>query len=265
MKRINLTGCLLFLVVAVYGQITLNKTYDFSTSVVKLETAGYKYYLMDVPNSQCRIYNMDHSIFKTINCPVPAGFYLSDIKFISENLFNTDSKIELTYTYYQYVPTATSYYYVYGSRIADENGNTLLTIDGALYNYVIKTSDTQYKLFAYCYDYSVSPEKIWTNIYNLPGTLVSALSLSGKQADLFTNAYPNPASEQINLDYVLPSGVNTADLKLVNIQGQVVKNYRIDGHTDHLAITVNDLSEGVYNYYIEYNNSRTEAKKIIIQ
>jgi hypothetical protein len=265
MKRILSIGVFMLFIVTLYGQITLNKTYQYSTSVVKLETEGFKYYLMDVPNSQCRLYNMDHSIFKTINCPVPAGFYLSDIKFISENLFNTDSKIELAYTYYQYVPTATSYYYVYGSKIADESGNTLLTIDGALYSYVIQTGETQYKLFAYCYDYSVSPEKVWTNIYDLPGTMVSALSLSGKQADLFTNAYPNPASEQVNLDYVLPSGVNMANLKLVNVQGQVVKNYMIDGHTNHLALNVNDLSEGIYNYFIEYGNSRSTSKKLVVQ
>jgi hypothetical protein len=208
---------------------------------------------------------MDHSLFKTINCSVPAGFYLSDIKFISENLFDTDPGIELAYTYYQYVPTTSSYYYSYGSRIGEENGNILLTIDDAQYIYINKTSDSDYKLFAYCFNYSVFPEVVWTNIYNLPGTLVSANEIQGNQPDLYLKAFPNPASEQVTLDYMLPSGVKTATLKLVNSQGQIVRNYMIDGHSDHLSLNVNDLSSGVYNYFIEYGNTRSDSKKIVVR
>jgi hypothetical protein len=55
-------------------------------------------------------------------------------------------------------------YYDYDSKIINEDGSALVTIDGSLYNYINKTSETAYKLFSYCYDYSVSPEKVWTNI-----------------------------------------------------------------------------------------------------
>ncbi len=67
MKNIILIGLLVLTILNVHGQVALKKTYNYSTSVVKLETLGYKYYLMDVPNSQVKIYNMDHSIYKTIN------------------------------------------------------------------------------------------------------------------------------------------------------------------------------------------------------
>ncbi|MDP2336818.1 MAG: T9SS type A sorting domain-containing protein [Bacteroidota bacterium] len=265
MKRIILTGWFFLFIITLYGQVTLAKTYSYSTSIVKLETLGYKYYLMDVPNSQCRIYNMDHSIFKTINCNVPNGYYLADIKFVSENLFNTDSQIELAYTYYKYVSTSSSYYYMYGARIVNENESILQTIDGAQYIYVNKTGDAEYKLLAYCFDYSVSPEKVWTNIYNLPGTLVSVLNISGKQPDSFLNAYPNPATDLIRLEYQLPEKIKSASLFLADSNGRAVKSFQIDGHSDHLALNVNDLSTGVYLYYIEYGNSRTLSKKIIIK
>ena len=89
MKQIFSTLILLFSIATLHGQITLQHTYNYSTAVVKLETLGYKYYLMDVPTKQVRIYNMDHSLFKTINCTVPNGYFLADIKFVSENLFTT--------------------------------------------------------------------------------------------------------------------------------------------------------------------------------
>lgn len=265
MKQILSTLILVFLFAAVYGQITLQKTYNYSTSVVKLETSGYKYFLMDVPNSQCRIYNMDHSIFKTINCSVPNGYFLADIKFVSEKLFNTDSQIELAYTYYKYVATANSYYYIYGAKVADESGNTIMTIDGAQYVYVIKTGDTENKLFAYCFDYSVSPEKVWTNIYSIPGSLISAMNIPSSQPDVFLNAYPNPASDVVKLSYELPVNVKRASLNLLDSNGKTVKNFRIDGHSDHIALNISDLSTGVYHYYIEYDKLRTSSKKIIIQ
>lgn len=121
MKELIIITFSLMLFGTLHAQVTFNKKYDFSTSVVKLETLGYKYYLMDVPNEQCKIYNLNHSLFKTINCSVPNGFYLTDVKFVSENLFDNDSEIEILCTYYKYISTATSYYYEYDSKIINEN------------------------------------------------------------------------------------------------------------------------------------------------
>ncbi|MBA4410277.1 MAG: T9SS type A sorting domain-containing protein [Bacteroidota bacterium] len=265
MKRILSTLILVFSLSSLFAQITLQKTYNYSTAVVKLETLGYKYFLMDVPTSQIRIYNMDHSLFKTINCTVPGGYYLSDIKYISEKLFNSDSQIELAYTYYKYVSTSTSYYYMYGSKVINENGSNIQSIDGAQYIYVNKTGDTEYKLFAYCYDYSIFPEKVWTNIYSLPGIPVFSASISGKQNDVLLNAWPNPADEVIHLEYELPVNVKSASLNLIDSNGRVVKNFQVDGHSDHIAMNVSELSSGTYLYNIEYDNRRTISKKIVVQ
>lgn len=265
MKKILSTLILLFSIATLFGQITLQKTYNYSTSVTKLETLGYKYYLMDVPASQCRIYNMDHSLFKTINCTVPNGYFLADIKFVSENLFNSDSKIELAYTYYKYVSTSTSYYYIYGAKVITETGTVLQPIDGAQYLYVNKTGDTEYKLFAYCFDFSVTPEKVWTNIYNLPGVPVFSANISDKPQDVLMNAWPNPANEVIRLDYELPVNVKSASLNVYDTNGRKIKNFVIDGHSNHIAMDVIDLSAGTYLYNIEYDNQRTISKKIVVQ
>lgn len=265
MKQILSSLFFVFIMNFLQAQITFQKTYNYSTSVVKLETQGYKYFLMDVPNSQCKLYNMDHSLYKTINCNVPSGYYLSDIKLISEKLFNSDSQIELAYTYYKYVATGNSYYYNYGSRIINENGTILQTIDGAQYIYVNKTGESEYKLFAYCFDYSVSPEKVWTNIYGLPGVYVSSTFIAGKTDETLFNVYPNPASETIRIDYQLPDNVNVANLKIIDSKGSIVNSYQIDNYFDHLALDVSYLTAGVYHYFIEFGNTKTETKRVIIQ
>ncbi len=264
MRQIYLTALFAFVFIQLFGQVSLQKTYNYSTSVVKLETQGYKYFLMDVPNSQCKIYNMDHSLYRTINCSVPTGYYLSDIKLISEKLFNSDTQIELAFTYYKYVASGNSYYYIYGSKIVSENGSVIQTIDGAQYISVNKTSDTEYKLFAYCFDYSVSPEKVWTNIYSLPGIYVSSTLIAGSQQDVFLNAFPNPVSDILRLDYVLPEKTRLARLNIVDSKGNPVKKFEIDSHSDHLSLNAKDLSSGVYLYYIEYDHVRSESKKIVV-
>jgi len=189
---------------------------------------------------------------------------LSDIKYVSENLFNSDSQIELAYTYYKYISTSTSYYYIYGAKVITENGTVLQPIDGAQYLYVNKTGDAEYKLFAYCFDYSVFPEKVWTNIYSITGFSVFSASISDKQQDVLLKAWPNPASEVIRLEYELPADVKSASLIVYDSSGRKIKDFVIDSHSDHIALNVNDLTAGTYLYNIEYDNLRSQSKKIIV-
>jgi hypothetical protein len=95
--------------------------------------------------------------------------------------------------------------------------------------------------------------------------LVSALNISGSQPDNFLKAYPNPATDIIRVDYALPDDIKTARLNILDAAGKTVKNFLVDGHSDHLALNVNDLSSGIYLYYIEYDNQRTISKKIVVQ
>ena len=263
MKTHFLATIALLAAFALNAQVTLEKKYDYSTSVVKLETLGYKYYLMDVPLGQCRIYNTDHSLLKTINCNIPSGFYLYDIKFISEKAFDTDAGIELLCTYYKY--NSSKVYYEYDTKIINEDGSALVTIDGSLYNYINKTGETEYKLFSYCYDFSVSPEKVWTNIYSLPGSPAVSAIMIKNEPDYLLNAFPNPASQSLKVAYILPENINQATLHLIDNSGKQVEQFMVDSHTDHLMLDVSLYQSGVYHYFIEYGNSRTPAKKLVVR
>lgn len=244
------------------AQVTLAQKYDYSTSVVKLEDSGYKYYLMDVPAGQCRIYNTDHSLFKTVNCNIPSGFFLSDIKFVSEKIFDSDAGIELLCTFYKYY--SSQQYYEYDSKIINEDGSQIVFIDGALYNYINQTGENSWQLFSYCYNFSIFPEKVWTNIYNLPATVVSAQYLN-KSEEISINAFPNPASETINVTYSLPKNVHQGILHLYDSSGKKVEQFIIDNHTDHLTFDVGRFKSGIYLYFIEYGNTKTPSQKLVIQ
>ena len=265
MKTLTVTGIFLMLFEMLNAQVSLDHTYNYSTTVIKFETLGYKYFLMDVPNSQCRIYNLDHSFYKTINCSVPNGFFLADVKYISENLFDSDSGLELVYTYYKYVPTQDSYYYEYDSKIINEDGSQIQEIDGGRFIYILQTEESIYKLFAYCYDYSVFPEKVWTQIYSLPESAVFSAFLDENKPEILMDAFPNPATQSLKVAYTLPENVSQGTLHLVNNSGRQVDQFIIDNHIDHLTIDVTAFQSGVYHYFIEYGNTRTPSKKLVVK
>jgi hypothetical protein len=257
---------ILFLMMAATGstQVILEHTYNYSASIVKFESLGYKYYLMDVPGAQCRIYNLDHSLYKTISCNVPAGSYLADIRYLSEKVFDNDEGIELVYTWYTYIPTTDSYYYEYGSSIINEDGSPLTTIDGARYIYLNEAGENSWKLFAYCYDYSEWPERIWTNIYSLPGTPVHSFLPSSELNEADVKAFPNPAGTTVKVAYHLPTEVREATLFLVDNNGKMVRQFLVDNHTDHLLLDVSAYPAGMYYYYLEYGNKRSKSGKLLM-
>ncbi len=265
MKKLIFTILGSLFLTATNAQITLDHKYEYSTSVVKLETLGYKYYLMDVPNGRCQIYNLDHTLFKTINCNVPTDFYLADLTYISEKVFDDDAGIELVCTYYKYIPTTNSYYYEYDSKIINEDGTQIKPIDGGRYIYIFQTEENTYKLFAYCFDYSVFPEKVWTNIYNLPGNPVFSAYLNDNKPEVLLNAFPNPASQTVKVAYDLPSSVETGKLHLFDNNGRAVDQFIVDHHTDHLELDVSKFRAGVYHYFIEYGITKTPSKKLVIR
>ncbi len=128
------------------AQLTLEHVYDHSLTSTKINATEYRYYLMDVANSQCRIYGTDHSLLKTITISLPADYYLQDIKFVTGNLFNNDASLELWYSAYNWVPVGDSGYYRYVSKVISEQGAVLADIPNGAVAYVIPAGDEVYKL-----------------------------------------------------------------------------------------------------------------------
>ncbi|QGY44386.1 T9SS type A sorting domain-containing protein [Maribellus comscasis] len=263
MKKIFVSSFFVLLAFVLNAQVILDHTYNYSATVVQFETLGYKYYLMDVPNSQCRIYNLDHSLYKTIDCSVPSGCYLSDVKFLSEKLFDNDSGIELLYTYYKYY--SGSAYYEYDSKIINDDGSQIVFIDGALYNYINKTGEDSYKLFSYCYDFSSFPEVVWTNIYSLPGTAVMNSVVFENSSKIFLDAFPNPASGTLKVNYNLPKDVSEGVLRLYDNSGRPVNHFTVDHFSDHLDLDVSQMGSGVYFYFIEAEGTKSPSQKLVVQ
>jgi hypothetical protein len=258
---------LTFLLAAASGlksQVTHEHTYTgVSAAYIHLPAAGYKYYVMDVPNNQCKLYNNDHTLWKTINLSIPANYYLCDIQFVSENLFNTDNSIELLYVSCIY--NSSLAYYTYDTRIASESGTLLLTVPSGGYS-LIYPAETGSKLLIWEYDFSVFPEKVHTKVYSIPGqAAISINEVPDTERFSLKNAFPNPTSNTVTIPYNLPENVNKAELKVYDVSGNLIKSFVVDHTFDNIVIQTNDLATGMYFYRIEAGEFKSETYKLSVR
>jgi hypothetical protein len=251
----------MFLPLLTFSQISFEAEYGYSGTYAKLSNSGYKFYVMDVPAQQCRIYNTNHSIWKTINLDVPADHYLYDVRYVSENLFTNDNTLSLCYIYYSY--DVNNQYYTYTAKFIKENGTVLLSVEGCQYVYV-NTVDDDTKMTLYVYDYSISPYTISTLVYDLPGQLVS--SGEGSEFQVFNQqAFPNPARDYTIIPYELPESSHEGEIILTDSQGNTIQNYEVGRQFNDLMINTAQLPAGIYFYHLQSGNFRSEAKKIVVQ
>lgn len=263
MKRIILIIAIISIANFAHGQIIFENTYNFSGTYTRLANSGYKFFIMDVGTSQCRIFNTNHTLWKTINLDVPAGNYLYDIKFVSENLFMNDNSICLAYIYYSY--NTTGQYYTYTAKIIKENGTELLTIPGCQYLTVQNLTDIGTKMIAYCYDYSLSPYTIQTKVYNLPGQLVYVPGDEDFSEPELAFAFPNPANAFTTIPYELPSGIVSAELTLTDSQGIIIRSWIVDRNAGQITIPTAQFPRGIYFYTLQSGSYQSNNHKLVIQ
>ena len=262
MKNLLLMLFLLLLPLTFKAQISLENDYPASATLTEFDGSVYKFYVMDVANNACNIYNTDHSLWKTVSLSVPQGMYLYDIRYVSDKLFDTDNSVELAYIYYYY--DTTLYYYTYYARVIDETGLELLSIPGCAYVDVRSAGADGYKLLAYVYNYSIVNWTVNTRVYSLPGTLpVSAIDPEGETA--IRLPYPNPAGETVTIPYDLPGGINSAEINLLNSNGQAVRTYRVDRNFHDLHVNTGELPPGVYIYQVTSGSGILNSGKIVVR
>jgi hypothetical protein len=207
---------------------------------------------------------MDHTLWKTIPLPPPEGYYLSDVQYVSEKLFNDDNLVELIYIYSKYVPTETSYYYTFETKLINENGTAILTIPGAGHTSVMETMEDGRKFLVYEYDYSVIPYRTYTHVYSLPEPAVKSGDVA-VQASGMAPPYPNPAHSQIIIPVTLPGGVDSGSLEVFDLNGKRVLSHSFRGSSGNVELPTHQLVPGSYIYHVEAGGIRSAARKFVIR
>jgi hypothetical protein len=247
------------------AQPILENTYPVSTSICCLEKSGDKYFTMDVTGKQCQIYNLDHSIYKTIALEVPADYYLYNIQFLTEHTFNSDDLIEFAYIYSKYNASETSYYYSYETRVINENGVEILKIPGAGHTDILETENNGRKFLAYVYDFFQIPTTTQTKVYSLPEVQEPLKAGPIRNQYRLGNPYPNPSGGMINIPVKLPPDAGAGELILYNMHGQEVMRQEVDGEEEMIILPGGTLIPGTYVYKVQTGKGESKGKKINIE
>lgn len=164
----------------------------------------------------------------------------------------------------EYIQTSdTTGYFIYTTKVINENGVTFLEVPGGGYSVVYELGENATNLLVYVYDFSVSPFGVNTNVYSIPGV---PSSTSDKELEIvLQNAFPNPTKSYINIPYSIDFGANNASIIIYNELGVEVFRKPIAPNSSNYRLNTIQFSKGLYFYNIIADGYKSTSKKIIIQ
>jgi hypothetical protein len=280
---------LLVLAIAAIGkaQIVYSSSYSGQVALTKLHQSGYKYFVTNSLAGTINLYNINHSLWKTIAIPTQT-LPINSITYLSENLFDNDNLIEfVVYTFSMSTPSPTAPT-AFRSKVQvyKENGTLVFSRDSASVGYGI--AGNSFSNLDGVFDdgtgaklklgiFTILGSGVTTpkyEIYSLPGTIpcitcntqttsgtgLAKEQLSSTGAPVF---YPNPASDQIKINYSLPINTKKAFIRIQDAQGKVVDTYEVTSDFSDLLIPAT-YQNGLYLYTLEVDGNIIKTEKIIV-
>ena len=250
---------------ACYSQISLDFQTPMLLNYVRLNNSQTKYIdersIQQQQLSQFSLYNLDGSLFKTIQIPPKpnpsAG--VQDIYWISTSLFDNDSTT-IEYLIVYYWDSIPGYAFQKNdARIIREDGTILLDEMNAISNngappLIYNTEEGTKLLLQYRYaDFTIYQTKIFSLPGNLPVCVNNAIvHLNG---DILL--YPNPNSGSFSIKLNSKDG-DLSIIDLYGLDGRLIETYKSSGKQSQ--ITNYGLSDGLYfiNARSKYLNSTTK-------
>lgn len=254
MKKITLLIAMFFMS-QVFTQVTLDAEYDDESQIVKFNNAGSKIVVFQrgnpnsnpVQNSVIKLYNLDNSLFKTIDIGKT-----DDVVDISQNIVNTDDKLEIMLEERDNQASTATFYII---------NEDLQEIFRAETNFSTSEPPFQSRTFerAFMYQTSEGIKMVLNNynnaddteksrVYSLGGNATLSNVSSSRQEEL--KAFPNPSKEIINIPY---SALNNeiVEIKIFDLNGKKIDTKKVDNQFDKLRLDISNYANGAYIYTIK--------------
>lgn len=279
-KLILLLG-LSILFYKVNAQIELENTYSNTDelTVVQLDSSTYKYvkYIETDTVLNISMYNIDHSIYKTIEINIssilPAEWFnLTNeyrsvdfgLNYFSKKLFDLDEDIEFLCEFYvSYQDSLWNNYYFSYSIIYGEDGSELLSNyseggngDGSVTSRIYNSNEGMKMIVE-------RRNENDCKVFSLPGYPNDIYNVKINNIDSKLVCYPNPSRNFVNIKYQLPKEINEATICIYNQNGRKIKEYRVDNTFDTLKISTFEFASGVYYFNIVSENKIIGKNKMI--
>lgn len=95
--------------------------------------------------------------------------------------------------------------------------------------------------------------------------VVESNSITENTTANLVNAYPNPATNQVNISYSLPENCTNGKLMVCDILGSVMGETMVSNTNGTVQVDVTNYPAGVYMYGIVANNKMLSMKKFVVK
>lgn len=241
------------------AEITEEQNYTGVLYPVKLKSGDQKNLLINSTSNTLSLFNIDHSGFKNISVPVPAGYSIYYVNILTDKLFDTDDQVEAAITFSKSDTTGT--YYI--GRIIEENGTVIKEVADC-YSFAAVGKDNSYKLHGYQAKLTNGSYTYSTKVYSVPGSINSINPEEGGKYNILSNGYPNPANGAVCINYSLPANLTTADLQLFNSAGQLLSVHSLNSPAGNFLLPTANLATGAYFYQIKNGATVGKFNKLMI-
>ena len=230
---------------SVYSLPSLNLEHVYPTLTYRaiMENAGERYYTIIPDNGQCKVYHGDHTLYKSINLPVPASITNLAIDQVSQNRVNNDDLVEVSYGYNQSIAGI----FYYERKLINELGTVLLTVPDCLNLSMLGAPNLPDKPIGLMY---IENSGYFGSVY---GQNLSVENFSENQQFL----YPNPANQKLHIN----SGSKIIAVEIYNLTGSLVK--KLEG-ISILDVCTADFPAGLYLLTLTDSNNKKSNHKIMI-
>jgi len=239
--------------------------------MVNLEASGMKYVILnrlDTLSRSIQFYNLDHSIWKTIDCnslpmftycgPIPGKNAYFVPLYISEHLFDLDDDVEFLY----YTNTDCKMF----TGVYNEDGSPLLEVDSAGPLVQVMIPQTYRPIYSTPEGTKMilSIKNKDARVYSLPGDLSTSIDQMIPDDGGSFMVSPNPSFYETKIQFTLPEGVNEARITVTSLQGITIKSYRVDRTFGELMINHSDAAPGTYLYTLSHGDEILASRKIVL-
>ncbi len=229
------------------AQITLEHTYitgaNPSLGLINLSISGYKYAYYDSGSKQVKIYNLDHTLWKSISLVVPGGASVGNI-YIAEELFDTDANVEVAF--------GVTFNNTNTVIIRSELGSNLFSFTNRQSMKIIDSGANGWKMILISYVNGSWNEEV----YSLPGTGMPMRINSNSNevpSGLSLKVFPNPASSTLQLNYQLLEQHKNIECSIINNLGQEIILVPLEANLNVASIDISNLASGNYIVVLKSN------------
>jgi len=220
----------------------------------------------------------DNSISGTNHYEFGDGPTLSGIKFHVKNLTGTTASYTCDVQEMSNVVAQTDLQVCYGtSCFVASGGDPLVQVIGGSSTVAGAATDVTFKVAPFSFGWVVGDEATWRivvrNVANANDTVSAVVTykVTGVSIEevlsshVSITAYPNPAIDNLTVNYSIDGSADNSRLDVYDVLGQVVSTHPLNRNKGTLNLNVDHLNAGVYFYTIKVNEKTVRTERLIIK